>query len=721
MTAEAALRPEPSGPSLREHAVAQGLCLLLLVFVFRLWRADLRVPFAYEGDAFFTFMLTKGGIDAGWYFTNPLLGAPFRLEMFDHPSAGTLHFTLLKLFSWITRDAFLSVNLYYLFGYFLCTFSALAVLRRLGLGPVTGTTGALLFAFQPYHLIRGEVHLFLASYYAVPPAILLAYWVANGRIRFGWPLNRRAVAALGICVLLASTSIYYVFFTGVLLLVHGVLASRRLRTPRAMRRFGLELRSLATPLVLGAALAGAFALCISPNLISMAQKGRNSAAVNRNHSESETYGLRFGSVLLPVPDHRIPALSEMRARYDRHTTSIEANASALGVVAGSGFVLLLGALFRRRRDELCRFLSESNLSLLLLGVTGGVGSLFALFVTPLIRAYSRVSVFLAFLGLALIFSLIERALPWLEQRVKRSYAAHALCGVLLVLGVFDQMTPRFLPDYAARRATFDSDRDFIQKVEAAVPAGGSLFVLPYLAFPESFDRIATNELFRGYLHSRRLRFSAGTMIGSNGSLWQQDVAAEPPPMMVETLALAGFDGIYVDRRGIAEPAVLEAALTPLLGKSLTSRDQELQFYSLETVKRRLQATPAWASRESVKRRVVARFTGLYLKERAGPRVWRWSAGEAELLLSNPDSRPRNVTISFRAYGVSPEITALRLSGAVRGRLALGTERPVYEASLRVPVGGAKVTFQVEGTPRMPSANDSRVLAFAIEDFTLRSD
>ncbi|HEV8549173.1 MAG TPA: hypothetical protein VGQ57_09095, partial [Polyangiaceae bacterium] len=64
-----------SRPTWREHAWAQGLCAALLVVTQQLWNADLRVPFFYQQDAFFTLMLAKGGSDTGSYFENPLLGA----------------------------------------------------------------------------------------------------------------------------------------------------------------------------------------------------------------------------------------------------------------------------------------------------------------------------------------------------------------------------------------------------------------------------------------------------------------------------------------------------------------------------------------------------------------------------------------------------------------------------------------------------------------------
>ena len=82
-----------------EHAAAVALCVVLLVFVMNLWKANLRVPFEYGADALFHGMVIKGIIDNGWYLRNNLIGAPGGAELFYFPMADNLHFLLIKLFS----------------------------------------------------------------------------------------------------------------------------------------------------------------------------------------------------------------------------------------------------------------------------------------------------------------------------------------------------------------------------------------------------------------------------------------------------------------------------------------------------------------------------------------------------------------------------------------------------------------------------------------------
>src|SRR4051794_15397281 len=67
------------------YVIVTVLCIVLLVLVLQLWRADLRVPFEYYGnDAFSQSMLTKAVLDNLWYTHNRYLGAPWDQNLSDY-------------------------------------------------------------------------------------------------------------------------------------------------------------------------------------------------------------------------------------------------------------------------------------------------------------------------------------------------------------------------------------------------------------------------------------------------------------------------------------------------------------------------------------------------------------------------------------------------------------------------------------------------------------
>src|SRR5262249_2073228 len=102
----------------RESGLVIAVVAPLVVVVYQLWDAHLRVPFGYPGDALSTSAYTKSIIDNGWYFHTPRLAAPFTADWRDFPVGGeNLHWLALKIIGLFTGDYALTVNIYFLLGF----------------------------------------------------------------------------------------------------------------------------------------------------------------------------------------------------------------------------------------------------------------------------------------------------------------------------------------------------------------------------------------------------------------------------------------------------------------------------------------------------------------------------------------------------------------------------------------------------------------------------
>jgi phosphoglycerol transferase len=155
-------------------------------------------------------------------------------------------------------------------------------------------------------------------------------------------------------------------------------------------------------------------------------------------------------------------------------------------------------------------------------------------------------------------------------------------GLVVVLAFLDQVPPAALPDHARDAEMFDSDREFVGRIEAALPPDSQIFQLPPNSFPEfgiHFE-MPDYSLFRGYLHSKRLRWSFGALRGRATEQWQSSLAPLPAPALVRRLREAGFAGIYVNRRGHqGRGTALERAFAREMGPPLAvSRDGQLSFF-----------------------------------------------------------------------------------------------------------------------------------------------
>ena len=712
--------------SLVAYLAASAACALILVFTFELWRADLRVPLAYGRDSICTQLWAKGIVENGWYLSNPSLGAPFGMEMHDFPLADGLFFLGEKALGRATGDYALVINLYYFATYFLTTLVAMFVLRRFDVPRGPSIVCGLLYAFLPYHFFRGEQHLFLGSYFLVPLAALICLRLyrdgellfredeTSGRAKLR--LGRGAVASLVVCLLIGSGGLYYAAFACYLLLVAGSCAAV------ARRR----LHPLGSAVLLVATIAAVSAANIAPTVIYAAEHGPNPDALRRDAGEVDALGLRMAQMLLPVPGHRIGALARLRAGYDlTQTTTLNENGGAtLGLVASLGFLGLVGvALLRGRRPEpapLVRGLAALNLASLLLATCGGLGAIFGLVVTPLIRCYSRMSVFVSFFALAAVAlglaRLVRSARPG-AQRLALNFGM----GAVLVLGILDQAPPLFVPEYREVAAEFADDAEFVGRIESSLPPGSMIFQLPLIDFPEGNvpGTMGPYDHARAYLHSKSLRWSFGAMKGRYGDAWQKYAADLPASEMLRTLALAGFSGAYVDRAGYADRgAEVEGKLAKASGTApIASRGGRLAFFELTPYVaslRRDLGPDRWAAEsESALRPMIVTWHGGFYGREEGPGeiTWHWSDGSGEVRVANPSGRPRRVEISMGLATMAQEPARVWIAG-LEGEREYPADSGV-KAAMTIPPGGAVLRFRSDSR-KVTQAGDPRALSFRVE-------
>jgi phosphoglycerol transferase len=537
----------------------------------QLWRADFKVPFTYFVDSLFYSVAMKGTIEHGWWVHNESLGAPERLHFEAYPAMENTHFALIKLLSLFTSDHARLLNLFYLLTFPLTAIASFYVLRsfKFSFGPALVVS--LLYAFLPYHFFQ-SYHLTMAAYYLVPLMVLVLVWIClEERLK-----GRKAIASIVICIIAGSGGVYYPYFFCFLLLVAGAFSwwNRRNVAP------------LVAALVLSGVVAGTIVVNHLPTIIYQRTHGSSSMG-NRSVGDAETMGLKLTQLLLPIGGHRNENFAALKYRYNLGPLINENDTSSLGVVGSIGFLVLIGALFSKRQlPELIEALSRLNMAAFLLGTIGGVGVLFALLVSPQIRAYTRISVFIAFFSLIVIAWLLDSLFKRLPSPPLRIVYYVGL-AVVLTLGVLDQTGTSFffIPEYEKTKREYESDADFVSRVEASLPPHAMVFQLPYMPFPESppLYQMRPYEHYKAYLHSKTLRWSYGAPLGDKEDRWQQAVGAQPAPELVNSVRAAGFSGIYLNLDGYEDRgAKLKSELTAALGvQPIVNREGNLVFFKLD--------------------------------------------------------------------------------------------------------------------------------------------
>jgi phosphoglycerol transferase len=590
-----------------EGVLAAAVSVLFAVWVLRLWRGDLGVPLRYSpvDDAKFYLMLVKGIADHGWYSSNPSLGAPFGQQLVDYPQgADSLNLGLIRLLALSSSNAALLVNLFFLGTFALCAFTAHLVLRVLGLSALSAGVCAVLFSLLAYHFFRGESHLFLSAYYAIPltaylflrvlgGAALFARRPTAGRRIFAWA-SRRTLLTLAICVVIGSDNLYYATFA-VVMLAGAVLIGA------AMRQRASAIQGL----LVAAVVVATVAVNLAPSLVYRSEHGTNVAlerSLAGNESSNEAFGLRLSNLLLPAPDARLAPLRHATEAYDHSIAPgyCEACYASLGTVGDIGFVwLTLSALLAiagvsalPASGRLLRDAAIGAWFAIVVGAVGGLASLLELLFTPDVRAWNRISVVVAFFSLLAVGVLLDTLRRRLDPlRHGGAIGLAALAGVLL-FGVYDQTSDAYIPPYRATARQWRSDGRLVREIEARLPPGSGIFELPYVPFPEGYpetpvsDQVATYatkyEPLRGYLHSEHLRWSYGAVKGRPAD-WPAALSGQSLPYVLAAAGAAGFTGLWIDPAGFepAKWARLLAALRATLGEAgLRSPDGELWFFDM---------------------------------------------------------------------------------------------------------------------------------------------
>lgn len=542
-----------------------------------------KYPMSFQvGDAITGMVTVKSMQDNGWIYENPFLGAPYGANNYDATTMDIFLNAMEQILVWATGNWILAYNLFYLSGYLLAGITALYALKQLKISGMIAAPSAVLYAFLPYHQMRGSNHLFLGMYFMVPIMVLYLYRLMNGELLFhkggkGW-ITKTNVLRIITLMIMALTGIYYAFFTCFFLCVIVLYSLLNKDSWQRIRQAVFCIGVMVGTLVLSAL----------PNLIYWMNNGKPKA-IAKGGEGAELYALKIIQLLLPIPGHRISVLARLRNLYDSAYPLINENITAtLGLFMSVGFIILCLVLFMRKKvpeQSNLRIGSILNLSALLFGTVGGFAVILS-FLTGSIRCYNRFSVFIAMFSLIAIDSVIQMIQgKWF---LKKWASIIFAVGMLLVMlcGMYDQTVPKDSGIYTVYAEQFENDAAFVQQIEALEEDGAMIYQMPYMRYPEngSINQMSDYAHMSGYLHSDTLRWSYGASVGREGDEWMQSVNALPITEQITAIREAGFAGIYIDWKAYLEDeriAMEDILSEQVNGNPIVNTDSTKAYYSFQ--------------------------------------------------------------------------------------------------------------------------------------------
>lgn len=588
-----------------EYGILVLLITVFLYFILGIKEADLvHYPINYHagGDAMTTLVTAKSMEQNGWIYKNPYIGAPYNGDNYDAVTMELLLSFIEKIFVTLTRNWILGYNLFYLSGYYLIGITALYSLKQLKIDSIIAVPLAVIYAFAPYHQERGTGHLYLGMYFMIPLMVLYACRLLKeeqlfskgkrifGRKRQGW-ITWPNAARIVCLMCMALTGIYYTyfccFFFCVVILIkllnypYGDVRKKGFIT-KTVRGLWADIRqSLLCIFVMIVTLVTAAV----PNLIYWSQNGRAEAIAKKGNEGAEIYALKIVQLLLPTSNHRILFFHKVRNFYQVVYPLVNENGSAaLGVFMAIGFVILCMALFMERKlskESNIRIVSLLNLAALLFGTIGGYAVIISFF-TGAIRAYNRLSIFIAMFSLITMGTILQS----LFVRWKKRWWLGFGMVFLLLCAIFDQTKPDETWAYQADVDLYNKDAAFISAIDDIENDGAMIYQYPYMKYPENGGIVNMMDYSHlvGYLHSDNLKWSYGAVEGRTGGIWQAQLNEKTIPEQLKVLRETGFSGIYVDWHAYLpdERTAMEKIFQKEIGDpEVTDADDQRVYYSFK--------------------------------------------------------------------------------------------------------------------------------------------
>jgi hypothetical protein len=705
------------------------LISLGILFCFlELYHLDINIPLTYSGgDDFFALNTAKTVKDTGWIFENNNLGAPFGTKNYDYPSLLLDNFDafVLKILVNITNSIAAAVNLQFILLFPLISIISYLVFRSLKVKNVLSILGGLTYAFSPYIFLRGMHHTVLSTYEFIPLSVLLCIWIFEDakfyKISKDFFKYKKNYIAILFALLIANNGIaYYPFFTCFFLLITGFSKAINDKSMKAIYRSVALVFTITIILLLN----------LIPTFSYMLKEGTNTLAVSRSRIDAEIYGLKIIQLFLPVNAHGIGILNSVISQYNTNAPLVnENNCSYLGVVGILGFVALLFMLFYKKIDnslkQVLKLLAELNISAILLATIGGFGSIICIFITSMIRCYNRISIFILFFSILAVCLLVT----YIYNNTSHKKII-LMAAIFIFSGSILEQFPGTVPAYTITKSSYNSDKAFIEKIENNVSEGAMIFQLPYHQYPESgtVNNMKDYQLLTGYLLSDNLKWSYGGMKGRQSDIWNSMISALDTVTMVKAISVAGFEGIYIDKRAYTDEEFnqLSNALTNIIKEPpIFSDNNNLAFFNMATFNKDYYSQYTDDELDKIKKQILNINTfslgdGFSVIEGEKPNQWMWLSNDAKLIVNNYSNNDSEYNLKFKISSNYIDISNLKLYiNNDLYKYQLNSDGVNINLNVVLKSGKNIISFKTD-SKRVVAPNDPRELYLKITDFNFSS-
>ncbi|MDD6057930.1 MAG: hypothetical protein PUB98_06700 [Clostridiales bacterium] len=569
-----------------------GVSLLFLFFVYRLWERDFRIPIVYNGgDGVGALITIRKAIEGKGFFDFDFFSAPYGEALYSQDYF--FPYLIVKLITLFTSDVGIAANLFWISTYVLTAISMYIFLKRLGCSWTTILVGSTLYNFLPYHYFRLE-HFWLMGCYTIPLVGYMVLEILEERIgetssrqkKIKWLL--RFVFAL----LIGLNGLYYAVFSMMVLTIALFYSLVYKKRYQSIKQYLTDCFGIVLPIIV---------LYAMP-IVLWGTKELSNISSDRNISQINSYGLNLALLFLPIPGHRLQALSDFTEYCYEHMYIYTENfTESLGIVMSVGVIVAVLFAFKKACSERCqeriRDFGILILVIFIVATIGGLDNFIAIFISASIRCYNRLSIFIALFAIGVVCLLLDKVRLFFQKR-KRHYFFWGICAAVTIIGVLDVTSPNFsvyetydvykrdyVYPYSTIEQEYDNDVDFFEKINKQLDEEKMLFIAPYNADITKFGEEGYFSRLKIYMLQPEIRIST-SLYDKKYEEWWMKISEADMEIQMKIMAVLGYSGILIDESSFSGQNDIDSYIESIAdyvdeNSKIISANNNLSFYSIK--------------------------------------------------------------------------------------------------------------------------------------------
>ena len=570
-----------------------GVCLLLNIItvaiafhVLGFSITDLNSPWTYAGDVMETYTFAQNLQTTNSINQLSQLGWPY---IGDRSHWGTVKIFVYSYFLIASHflGAFAVVNSYIIFSFILVGSFTFLLFNKLKFSLLSSSMLTLMLTLLPWHFQRALWHPEYAMYAVVPIFIIFLLIFTD---YYAESTKHKVLKLTAILMLISTFEPYYWVFVEILLVAIFILFA-------ITQRFSLKKN-----------LNNLYYLSIIPflQLIELLiQRNQStypllSSPLERIYGYAEKYSGSFIALFLPSPISLIPFFSKLRLKFDQLSTLSLGEAGPWNSLLGALAIIfcLILAIYLMITNVKPNAFNEntSNSSnqplflqaLLISFVTSlffywntGLGSIFTLLVSDLIRSWGRFFIFLIY------FAVVIGALVIKQSNIWKNFTPltkQALVVTMLLVTLFDQGL-RTLPNGLKPAQELQAElADFSKQLDQNLDPTCPILQLPVMKYPEGGTVGGVNDYdhFWLFLTNPNRKYSYGVVKGTQQASWEDRIETKSVAKIAAQAAAVGYCAVVVDFRAYKSTIDTGNAWIKAAGKPIAiSKNTRLAAFKID--------------------------------------------------------------------------------------------------------------------------------------------